>query len=155
MCVCVCVCVCVRARASALCACMCVRIYVCNVCMHVCILCVYICMYLCMYVYYVCIYVCIYACMYIMYVCMYVRYCFLLLCVTQLEDKTFSHSRSFETDLVILPGLNLLVHNLKFISMPSNILYPVYTLFSRRLLPLLSHTFIFQKHTFPEFGILS
>ena len=114
--------------------------------------CVCVCVYVCMFAY-MC--VCVHICMYIMYVCMYVRYCFLLLCVTQLEDKTFSHSRSFETDLVILPGLNLLVHNLKFISMPSNILYPVYTLFSRRLLPLLSHTFIFQKHTFPEFGILS
>ena len=86
---------------------------------------------------------------------MYVRYCFLLLCVTQLGDKALSHSRRFKADLVILPSLSFLVHKLKFISMTNIILYPLHTLFPRRLLPLLRHIFIFQKKTFPKFGILS
>jgi len=73
-------------------------------------------MYACMYIMYVCKYIC-------MYVCMYVRYCFLLLCVTQLGDKALSHSRCFKTDLFILPSRTFLVHNLKCISM--TLYYPV------------------------------
>jgi len=97
-------------------------------------------------------YVCKYVCKCVF---MYVSYWFLLLCVTQLGDKALSHSRYFKTDLVILSSLTFLVHNLKFISMTNIIPYPVHVLFSRRLLPLRHHIFIFQKQTFPKFGILS
>ena len=144
-----------RARARA---CVCVCMYVCMyVCVCVCMCaCVHVCMHACMHV---CMHVCTYAYMYArMRVCMYacmLGIVFLLLCVTQLEDKALSHSRCFKTNLVVLSGLNFLVHNLKFIGMTNIILCPVYTLFSRRLLPLLRHIFIFQRQTFPEFGILS
>jgi hypothetical protein len=88
----------------------------------------------------VCAHLCINVCMH---VCMYVWYCFSLLSVTQLGDKALSHSRCFKTDLVMFPRLTFLVHNLKFISMANIILYPVHTLFSRRLLSLLRYIFIF------------